>query len=122
MMSLPNMEETVNCFGMILFKRWLIQGITRTLYYIQKNGSLGNLQYAEHFNNRVVLSNSFFGLEKARALPPNVHLTGPLVQPQGNLLRDLEVKHNKLFLWLEEALARNQPVVYISIGSYCIYQ
>ena len=70
----------------------------------------------------MTLSNSFFGLEEARCLPPNVHLTGPLVQPQGDLLNELKEKHGKLYLWLEEALANKQPVVYISIGSYCIYQ
>ena len=47
MMSLPNMEETVNCCGLILFKRWLVQGISHILFTIQKNGNIGNLQYAE---------------------------------------------------------------------------
>lgn len=101
------MQETINCFGLLLFKRWAVQLIVRIAMGLQSEGSNGCKQYSDNFTSRVILSNSFYGLEEARSLPPNVHLTGPLVKNQGNLLKELEIKHNKLFQWLEEAQAIN---------------
>ena len=122
LMSLPNMRETIDCGGVVLFKKTFAQCVTTFLFWVQARQYIGNRIYQDGFSSRVVLSNSFFGLEEPRPLPPNIHLTGPLVQPQGDLLKDLKEKHNKLYQWLEEAQANKQPVVYISIGSYCIYQ
>lgn len=72
-------------------------------------------------SKRMVLINSFWGLDQAFTIPPNYVLTGPLSLPQGQLLSDLETKHPDLFKWLEEARESNRKVVYVSIGSVCMW-
>ena len=52
------------------------------------------------WNKRTIMYNSFFGFEKAQAIPPNVVLTGPVSKPASDLLRVLEQKDNTLFEWM----------------------
>ena len=52
-------------------------------------------KYADHFRSvkdRVVISLSFFGLDKAALLPPNYHLTGPLIRPPSETKNEFEPK------------------------------
>lgn len=70
----------------------------------------------------MVLINSFWGLDQSFTIPPNYVLTGPLSQPQGQLMKNLESKDPELFQWLEDAREKNRKVVYISIGSVCIWK
>lgn len=43
-------------------------------------------EYFKSFNRRVVMSNSFFGLDQSVSIPPNLILTGPLTKPAGDLM------------------------------------
>mmetsp|Transcript_237 Transcript_237/g.428 ORF Transcript_237/g.428 Transcript_237/m.428 type:complete len:119 (-) Transcript_237:106-462(-) len=73
--------------------------------------------------NRVMLSNSIWGLEKPALLPPNHILTGPLFKKdRSKALNDLRIKDPDLFKWMNDANERNIKIVYISIGSMCIWQ
>ena len=76
-------------------------------------------EFNNSFNRRTVVINSFFGLEKPIAMPPNFVVTGPLTKPQGDLLSILKQKDEALFDWMNAAETDNVPVVYISIGSEC---
>lgn len=42
--------------------------------------------YQQGFSNRVILMNTFFGLDEARSLPPNVFMTGTMLKPQKDLM------------------------------------
>lgn len=73
--------------------------------------------------NRIVICNSFFGLDKPCSLPPNVNLVGPLVkQSEDDMMKNLREKDPVLFEWVEEAANRNEKIIYITIGSECIWQ
>jgi hypothetical protein len=52
-------------------------------------------------HHRVVICNSFFGLEPGEAIPPNIVLTGPLSDPTTDLLQILKEKDEKLSDWLD---------------------
>jgi hypothetical protein len=75
--------------------------------------------YFLSLNSRVVLFNSFFGLDAAVSLPPNYVMTGPMSSPQNDLLEKLGSKDGELLIWLDEAQSNNQAVVYVSLGSTC---
>ena len=54
--------------------------------------------------NRVCLVNTYFGFENVCALPPNIHLTGPLVEESSNLLDNLTLKSPTVAKFMEDAL------------------
>lgn len=62
---------------------------------------------------------SFYGLEPATCLPPNIQLIGSIDKPPTALIEGLKKKNMDLYNWLEDALAKNEDVVYVSIGSIC---
>ena len=68
---------------------------------IKEKDNIGQLRLSKTVKNRIVLVNSFFGFEKACALPPNVNLTGPLVQPSPQLLEDLSEKSPEVAQFLD---------------------
>ena len=61
-------------------------------------------KFNNSFNKRTILLNSFWGLEKAQAFPPNYVVTGPLYKPQGDLLPILNEKDETLFNWMNKAV------------------
>jgi len=62
---------------------------------------------------------SFWGFERAQAVPPNVVLIGPCLKPASDYLKDLEAKDKELFDWMNKAKEDNIPVFYVSIGTEC---
>ena len=72
--------------------------------------------------NRVCLVNTYFGLENVCALPPNIHLTGPLVEESSNLLENLTQKSPTVAKFMDDALQNGQKVLVISMGSVIIWQ
>ena len=60
-------------------------------------------EYWLNLNKRVILFNTFTGLDPAYSLPPNYVLTGPLSLPQDNLVELLGTKDPELKAWLDEA-------------------
>lgn len=73
------------------------------------------------WQNKVVISNSFIGFDKSHFLPGNFVVSGPLVSAPDNLLHNLKQKHNDLWNWLEECTASKTPVIYLTLGSMCIW-
>ena len=68
----------------------------------------------------MVISTSFWGFERPLHLPPNFILTGPLLSNNApDQLELLRRKALKLSEWLDEAELRQEPVIYISIGTEC---
>ena len=65
--------------------------------------------------------NSFFGLEKPICISPNINMIGPVSKDETELKKQFIEKDKELFDWLEDALAKNEPVVYISLGSVAIW-
>ena len=51
--------------------------------------------------------NTYWGLDKPQALPPNFVVTGPISKPIENLLGQLKIKDLELSDWLDEAHAQN---------------
>ena len=67
---------------------------------------------------RLVLINTFWGLEPPALLPPNIRLTGPLnTCDQINALQTLNRKHNELFRFMQQAMTEQKPVFYITLGA-----
>lgn len=60
---------------------------------------------------------SFFGLEKPVCLPPNVKLIGSIFNESSNMIKSLKEKDMNLYNWLEDALAKEEDVVFITFGS-----
>ena len=42
--------------------------------------------------SRLMIMNTFWGLDRPQALPPNMILTGPISRPVSNLLESLKTK------------------------------
>lgn len=73
--------------------------------------------------SRRILINSFWGIDPAAALPPNMTLTGPLAKPKSvdpkeneeNLLK----KDKSCYDFMTKALKDKVPVLVITIGTEC---
>lgn len=46
---------------------------------------------------------SFWGFEKAQAIPPNIVLTGPCMKPAVDYMKVLEEKDKSLFDWMKDS-------------------
>lgn len=64
-----------------------------------------------------MIVNSYFGLDKPVALPPNVTLTGPLVKMDDSLLTDLAKKAPDIGKLLDDAQSAGEKVMVISLGT-----
>lgn len=85
MPSLKGSGETMSCCGcMCLCPSMLSCGQMCSCNKPMAMRLLNSVQ------NRIVLCNSFFGLDKPVALPPNVTMTGPLVSRAGDLQEALQ--------------------------------
>lgn len=71
---------------------------------------------------RMIMSNSFFGLDKPGLLPPNITFTGPLIDTDDNgIMERLQEKDPELYTWLEDAAEKGEKVFYLTIGSECLW-
>jgi hypothetical protein len=61
------------------------------------------IDYIYSFGRRSVLINSFWGLDKGEALPPNYVLTGPMGKNPADLMEDFKKKDMSLFEWMNKA-------------------
>lgn len=58
--------------------------------------------------SRIVICNSFIGLDLPQLIPPNIYMTGPLLNAaHSDPLAKLQEKDEDLFNWLEDAAAKN---------------
>jgi len=73
-------------------------------------------------NRRVVLFNSYIGLEKPSCLPSNFIFNGPLANYAGDLKQQLAKKDKELYEWVEDAKKQGITVIYMSIGTVCKYE
>lgn len=80
-------------------------------------GKFHNLQTT--IKHRVILCNSFFGLDQPTSLPPNVTMTGPLVTHTAAELEHLDKATHK---FLDECEKSNTKVMVISLGTNTIWQ
>lgn len=64
----------------------------------------------------MLLSNSFFGMDDPAHRPPNVVMTGPLLDVE-QAPKNVSEVDSKLGEWLSRAEAKNQEVIYVSLGS-----
>ena len=93
-----------NCFGCICIFRPFISAVSRSyLPYYMKNHPDTAKSILAH-GHRTIICASFFGLEPAESVPPNVVFTGPFMDPPTNLLPILKLKDEKLYDWLEKAV------------------
>lgn len=60
-------------------------------------------KYTRGMQERLIFLNTFWGLDKPQALPPNMIVTGPISKPVTNLLEQLKTKDPKLSEFLDEA-------------------
>lgn len=73
--------------------------------------------------HRLVLTNTFFGFDRAVHVPPNLVCTGPVMQPDITSIDErLEAISADLHLWLTQAVNDGKPVVFISLGSEVKWQ
>lgn len=93
-------KNASSCCGIVCIGEKFKAFSVRMLFgYINKR----RMNYYSGFNERMVLFNSFWGLDEPTPVPPNYVLTGPLSKPQGDLLKSLESKDPELLKWLDEA-------------------
>lgn len=59
--------------------------------------------YILSFNERSVLINSFWGLDKSESISPNFVHTGPLTKPPETLMEDFKRKDSDLLEWMDKA-------------------
>ena len=88
-------------------------------YYLVRPA--GHDEFMRRFNLNTTMYQSFWGFEKAQALPPNIILTGPVSKPASDMLKALEEKDKTLFDWMNAAQADNVPIIYITLGSECVW-
>lgn len=74
-----DLENASVCCGQVCIKQNALFCAYKLLLVIQKNPE--RAKYWINFNKRVVLWNTFIGLDPAYTLPPNYVLTGPLTLP-----------------------------------------
>ena len=112
------MEHAVNWGGRLYIKQGFFAWLTKAVTTIVKFSKI-NLEGMASWERRVYFVNSFWGLEKAQAIAPNIILTGPLHRHPSDMLALLEKKNKDLFDWMNSALEKNIPIVYITLGSEC---
>lgn len=96
----PEFKRASNWFGSVSwhqsFKSWIIKS---AFNWIQPYS--GSEFYS--LPRRVVLFNSYVGLEKPSCLPSNFINNGPLANYAGDLKQQLELKDKELYDWVEDA-------------------
>jgi hypothetical protein len=102
----PNFKRNgVNCCGCICLFRPILGALARDLTCIYMKHHLkehpGTDVSMKAHQHRLVICNSFFGLEPGEAVPPNVVLTGPFYDSPTDLLPVLKEKDDKLYDWLD---------------------
>lgn len=116
-------DRTCACCGIICILEPFILSI-RQMSISGPCGSQTSLM-ARHVNRlpeRLVLMNSFWGLEPPALLPPNIRLTGPLnTCDQVDALKVLNSKHKELLSFLQDAMTDGKPVFYITLGTKLQY-
>jgi hypothetical protein len=65
------------------------------------------LAYKYSWSSRSIMINSFWGLDKAEALPPNYVQTGPLTKSSDSLIENFKEKDMDLYLWMNKAYEDN---------------
>lgn len=109
--GMPSLSNSVSLFGVT----FLYSGFKAMLMKAIMGGPQGGLNY---FPKSLILANTFFGIDDARTLPPNIKMVGPLSKRDGEesggksrpLEKDLEE-------WLEKMAILKKPVVYVTFGS-----
>ena len=113
----PDFKNARTCCGCICVKKPRDRGCIKIL--------MDASPYAEFYkrhNERSVIINSFWGIEKCESVPPNIVFTGPLVKPSESLMEDFEKKDKDLFEWMNKAYDLKKDVVIVTIGSECKWQ
>jgi hypothetical protein len=90
-------------------------------YYLVRPSPEEHKKFVLKWNKRTFMYQSFFGFEKSQPIPPNIVLTGPVSKPASDLLSVLEQKDKALFEWMNQAQAENKPIIYITLGSECVW-
>lgn len=106
--GLPSFANTVNFFGLTILT-YKLKYLLMTLFVRETKDS--SILYS---TKSVILINTFFGLEEARSLPPNIKLVGPLKTKQLTEPKPLE---KDLEEWLEKMRTKKKTVVYVTFGS-----
>ena len=73
-------------------------------------------------NEKLWIICSYYGLDKAVCCPPNFKLIGSIGREPTELMRLLKEKDMKLYEWLQDAHAKKQDVIYITLGSMTPYE
>ena len=76
------------------------------------------LGHLDKMPEKIILLNSFFGLEKHTMLPPNITMTGSLTQRDTlKVMQQFKEKDKKLFQWVQKASEESFKIFIISLGS-----
>lgn len=113
-------NKTCSCCGMIWIQQTCLHLFVGCIYK-----RLMTFIYPNFYSKRhefIWMVNSFWGLDKPRLLPPNIHLTGPLTKSTAPYMELLKQKDIDLYNWLEDAVAKEEDVVVITLGSICKWQ
>lgn len=73
-------------------------------------------------SNLTTICTSFWGFEQPTSLPPNFVLTGPmLTEDEATFQSQLREKNERLALWLDDALDKDETVMYVALGSEVVW-
>jgi UDP:flavonoid glycosyltransferase YjiC (YdhE family) len=82
----------------------------RDLNRLRRGRGLYPIKIHEMLRGRPILVDGAFGLEYERKLPPNIHMTGPMLPAQ------LAPLPEEMRVWLEQ----DPPVVYVNLGTLAV--
>ena len=119
---IPTKENLCSCCGVVCVCPTCMTCLFD--YVIPATGVVdpGFLDLYAQFRHRMILSTSYFGFDRAVHLPPNLVFTGPVYDNDLTVLQDrLDNLDPQLNMWLTQAAAAGEPVIYISLGSQIIW-
>ena len=74
-------------------------------------------KHLKNLPRRMILCNSFWGLERATLVSPNVRMTGGLAESKyAKMVKKIRQTDGDLFEWLEKAHVDGRRIIYINLG------
>lgn len=120
---IPTKDTLCGCCGVVCVCPTMMACLFDTIVPWSGLVDPGFLDKYKTFRHRLVMSTTYFGFDRPVHVPPNLVCTGPVYDRDLTVLQDrLGNIDPQLNMWLTQAIAADEPVVYISLGSQVVWQ